>query len=118
NYRDYRNKIEIIEPPCIPLQDVILRDITFIEESPTVFENGWINVSKILLLGKTLKAIKKFQNVQYGFKLNSHIQQFLDVQIVLTEEELFEQSRRIETESDKRNNEHRKERVSSITKKK
>jgi len=53
NNKLYREQLEFAEPPCIPLQDVFCRDLTFIEENPTVLENGWINFEKMLLLGKS-----------------------------------------------------------------
>jgi len=53
NNKVYREQLEFVEAPCIPLQDVFCRDLTFIEENPTILENGWINFEKMLLLGKS-----------------------------------------------------------------
>jgi hypothetical protein len=96
NYRGYRAELELAEPPCIPLQDIVCRDLTFIEENPNVLENGWINFEKLLLVGKSFKNIKRFQSLYYDFPVNHSIQVFLNSQIVLTENELFDQSKRVE----------------------
>jgi hypothetical protein len=74
NYRGYRAELELAEPPCIPLQDIVCRDLTFIEENPNVLENGWINFEKLLLVGKSFKNIKRFQSVYYDFPVNQAVQ--------------------------------------------
>jgi len=68
NFKVYREKLEVAEPPLIPIQEVLMKDLTFIEENPTILDNGWINFSKIFMLGKAYKALKKSQTTPYEFK--------------------------------------------------
>lgn len=88
--------LEYADPPCIPIQEVICRDLTFIEENPNIHPNGWINFEKMLLLGKTFKNLKRFQSMQYDYQVNFQVQLWMNAQIILTDSELFEHSRRVE----------------------
>lgn len=96
NYKGYREMLEYADPPCIPIQEVICRDLTFIEENPNIHPNGWINFEKMLLLGKTFKNLKRFQSQQYDFPVNFQVQLWMNAQIILTDSELFEHSKRVE----------------------
>src|SRR5690606_27772287 len=92
NYKEYRNILEFVSPPCIPIQEVILRDLTFIEENPNLLENNWINFEKMKLLGKTLKLVKKFQSKQYELKSNNHIYEWIVSYKSMNSDELFNES--------------------------
>lgn len=48
-YLEYR-----VQPPIIPLQEVILRDLFFIEENPNLDpeRESWVNFDKMAMLGK------------------------------------------------------------------
>ncbi len=43
-----------MQPPIIPLQEVILRDLFFIEENPNLDpeRDNWVNFDKMAMLGK------------------------------------------------------------------
>lgn len=114
NYKGYREIIELAEPPCIPIQEIVLRDITFIEENPTVFDNGWINFSKLRFLGKTYKLLNRFQSVQYDFTSNDQIQFYIDSHVNLTENELYD--RAVKLEDQERNEEAKKKKMRSVVK--
>jgi hypothetical protein len=96
NYKGYREMLEYADPPCIPIQEVICRDLTFIEENPNIHPNGWVNFEKMLLLGKTFKNLKRFQSLQYDFQVNFQVQLWMNAQIILTDSELFDHSKRVE----------------------
>lgn len=96
NYREYRTLIEICDPPCIPIQEVVFRDLTFIEESPDILENGWINFEKMFLLGRTYKQLKKFQSVQYDFRSNNDIYAWALSYDIMIDTELYDESIAIE----------------------
>eukprot|EP01122_Echinamoeba_exundans_P008825 TRINITY_DN3004_c0_g1_i1.p1 TRINITY_DN3004_c0_g1~~TRINITY_DN3004_c0_g1_i1.p1 ORF type:complete len:1409 (+),score=444.51 TRINITY_DN3004_c0_g1_i1:268-4494(+) len=96
NYKGYREMLEYADPPCIPIQEVICRDLTFIEENPNIHPNGWVNFEKMLLLGKTFKNLKRFQSQQYDFQVAFQVQLWMNAQIILTDSELFDHSKRVE----------------------
>lgn len=96
NYKEYRSILEVTDPPCIPIQEVILRDLTFIEENPNLLENNWINFEKMKLLGKTLKLVKRFQSKQYELKSNNHIYEWIVSYKTMDSDELFNESLMIE----------------------
>jgi len=101
NYRLYREKIEFVEPPAIPLQEVLLRDLFFIDDrNENVLENGWINFSKMVMLGKVYEQIRRFQKVPYNFKEDNAIQWYLKNRIILSEDDLFLGSKNAEPKRD------------------
>jgi hypothetical protein len=96
NFKAYREAVDVAEPPCIPIQLVLLKDLTFIEENPTVLDNGWINFTKILMLGKAFKTLKRFQTTPYDFKYPSGVYQFHKLHGNLSEDDLFDLSKLVE----------------------
>lgn len=96
NYKEYRHLTHVTEPPCIPIQQIILRDLTFIEENPTLLENNWINFEKLALLGKTYRMIKRFQSAQYNFKSNNTIYEWILSYPIPPEEQLANDSMMVE----------------------
>lgn len=108
NYKEYRIIIEISDPPCIPIQEVIFRDLTFIEETVDIFENGWINFEKMFLLGRTYKLLKKFQSTQYEFKSNNDIYAWALSYDILDDNELYQESFQIEPMEESKNKDKKK----------
>jgi len=59
NYREYRDAISrgllSDEPqPCVPLLEVLLRDMFFIDENPTIREDsGLVSFEKMMIIGKS-----------------------------------------------------------------
>jgi len=90
NFKEYRTRIEWVQPPCIPLQEVVLRDLFFIDENPNTLENNaQVNFEKMSLLGKVFEQIKRFQKIPYGYKEDPVIQYYIDKAIILQEADLF-----------------------------
>jgi hypothetical protein len=56
-YLEYR-----VQPPIIPLQEVILRDLFFIEENPNLDpeRESWVNFDKMAMLGKGTRVMIMF----------------------------------------------------------
>lgn len=96
NYKAYREMLDLVEPPCIPIQEVQMRDLTFIEENPTVLDNGWINFTKINMLGKAYKTMKRFQATPYDLKYPTGIHSCFKLTPGLSEEAIFDLSRVVE----------------------
>jgi hypothetical protein len=96
NYKLYRERLEVAEPPYIPIQEVLIKDLTLIEENPTILDNGWINFSKILMLGKAYKAIKRSQTTPYTNKYPAGVYTFHKLHENMTLEALYDLSKLVE----------------------
>lgn len=71
NYRAYRAALSAASRPLVPFLGVILRDITFIiDGNPCLRPGGYINLSKLLLLGEVLAEMRQHQ--QHRFVLDSN----------------------------------------------
>lgn len=102
NYKAYREFLEDVNPPFIPLQQVIIHDLTYIDENQSVFENGWINFDKLSLIAKQYNILNSCKNTLYDFRSNDHVDQFVNSQLILSEEELYEKSRNLEPSKSKK----------------
>lgn len=87
NYKNYRDRLDVIEPPLIPFQGTLIRpvlalflplsdgwmglpghmaavflaDLTFIEEVPSHLKNGQVNFEKMHLIGKVISEVERYQ---------------------------------------------------------
>src|SRR5690606_28436341 len=88
-----------------PLQSVLLRDLTYIHESPTVHKNGNINMIKIKLLSQSkilgffdltsldLQKVYKLRADYYNIEEDIWIQHLFNEKVVMTEDQLYEATR-------------------------
>lgn len=96
NFKLYRELVEMSDPPYIPIQEVLMKDLTFIEENPTILDNGWINFSKIFMLGKAYKSLKSSQQTLYEFKYPHGVHAFYKIHGIMTLEQLYDYSKVVE----------------------
>lgn len=96
NFKLYRELVDVAEPPYIPIQEVLLKDLTFIEENPTILDNGWINFSKIFMLGKAYSSLKSSQQTLYEFKYPHGVHAFYKLHGNMTLEQLYDYSKVVE----------------------
>jgi len=82
NFNNYRTRLIACEPPGIPLQSLVLNDLTLVDENPTFLENGWINFEKMLIIGKVYAVLKKFQSKPFEFRENPIVQHYLNNAII------------------------------------
>jgi hypothetical protein len=103
SYKEYREYLEYrVQPPIIPLQEVILRDLFFIEENPNLDpeRESWVNFDKMAMLGKVFEQIRRCQRTPYKFKEDAFIQYYLANRIILKETDLFIGSKTAEPKLD------------------
>ena len=70
NYKRYRERMKKTGPPAIPLLNVLLRDLTTIEENEDKVDKGGedlIHFSKMTLIHETVSVLKKFLHPGYLF---------------------------------------------------
>ena len=97
NYKNYRAAIENHAPPIIPIQGILLQDLTFLEENADTIPapkgpegEEWINFSKMSLIGKSLWTIAQFQSRPFLFNEVPVIRDYLlNPSIILDEKELY-----------------------------
>ncbi len=72
NYRDYREvmtrSLLSDEPqPCVPLLEVLLRDMFFLDENPTIDEDsGLVSFDKMTIVGKSMFLVILVGRFKYG----------------------------------------------------
>jgi len=96
NYPKYRQLLKQRSPPIIPFLGIHLTDLTFIEENPDTTPTGLINFEKMYLIAKVLKEILRCQSTKYEFSKVNVIQEFLEQQMILSEDQLWSLSRKCE----------------------
>jgi len=95
NYKRYRDILGVVisrDVPCIPINSLMLHDLAMIEEMENKTENGHVNYSKFLLLGKAFNTIRTFSKYRYTESEISSVQQILFYKSCLTEDQLYEKS--------------------------
>jgi len=97
NWTTFRKAVSERALPVLPFQGVFLSDFTFIDELPDTLSNGLINFEKMSFLGKALVDIHTSQSVPYNFQESKELIAWQANQKVLSEDELWEASRKCET---------------------
>lgn len=94
-YRDTISKVMTMNVACIPINSLILRDLTMIEEMSTFTDNGTINMVKFFILSKVLGMIHTFTKIPYSHTPLLDIQHLISHPLLLNEDELYELSHSI-----------------------
>jgi len=111
NYRNYREYLDRIptNTPSIPIQSLILRDMTFLEENKTFLPNGHVNLKKMDLLSKVLKAIESRKEAFYSIEEDILVQNILSSRVVLSENELYDLTKDLVQKEKKKIEEQKKQ---------
>lgn len=97
SYKEYRDKLHSISPPCVPYLGIYLTDMTFIEDGNLdSYPNGCINFTKRVRFAKVLQEIQMYQQTAYRLMPVQEIQEYLAAMSVLDEDEAFELSLKCE----------------------
>jgi len=101
NYINYRKRLEVLRPPMIPLSVVVLGDLSFIEEVPTMVEDKTdvINFDKMRLFAKNIKRTQLLQKCVYPFTVVPSIEEYLKHPPLLDENELYARAKALEASS-------------------
>jgi hypothetical protein len=78
SYRNMRQAMQQINPPCVPYIGVYLTDLTFIEDgNKDVTKNNLINFAKRRQIARVILNIKTLQQTPYQFIVVSQLQEKL-----------------------------------------
>eukprot|EP01137_Pigoraptor_chileana_P008598 Opistho-2@55665 len=67
NYRNFRETIHTVNPPCIPYLGVVTSDLTFLDDGNPNFVNGLINFGKRRLVFQIIADMMTYQDKPYNF---------------------------------------------------
>jgi hypothetical protein len=96
SYKNVRDYLSNINPPCIPYLGMYLTDLTFIEEGNKDFYGNLINFRKRRQTSETIRKVQQYQQTPYNLELVEFIQKKLKNLKVFNENELYECSYYIE----------------------
>ncbi len=89
NYERYREALDLVEDdPCIPFHSLLLRDLLYIEEDETHFEEGIVNFEKMTLLSQLFERLQDFRLQLYDIEEDPSVQLFLHNKVVRSQKEL------------------------------
>lgn len=69
NFKNYREALSKIKPPYIPYLGVFLTDLTFTDDCKPDEVDGMISLDKVRTMGKKIKEIQQFQEVDYSTEI-------------------------------------------------
>ena len=96
NFFNLREATKIAELPCLPYIGTFLGDLTFIDAGPDYTAEGLINWSKFQATANTVLQLQAKQKTPYSFEVLPEWQRFLSVLPDVSENDLFEMSKRNE----------------------
>lgn len=79
NFGEYREKLRLANPPCIPFLGVYLTDLTFIEDgiASIVKTSNLINFAKRSKTAEVIRDIQQYQNVPYSLIPSLELQDYI-----------------------------------------
>jgi len=98
NFKNFREHLHAIDPPCIPYLGVYLTDLTFIEDGNKDYleEHNLINFSKRQKVAKVIREIQQYQQSPYCLLPVPELQEWLENVEFWDENEMFERSLQLE----------------------
>lgn len=70
-FKNMREALHRIDPPCVPYLGFYLTDLAFIEDaSPNITEDNLINFSKMRMIAHVIQEIRHFQQTPYSIAPN------------------------------------------------
>jgi len=93
SYKEYRETLHTIQPPCVPYLGVYLTDLVMAEEGNlTKLDAGMINFEKNYMFYKIIKEIQLYQQTGYTFECEPSIRDYLLVLNGSDEDTLYRHS--------------------------
>jgi len=73
SYKNYREALHTVNPPCVPYLGVYLTDLTFIEDGNKDVLNNLINFRKRALISEIVSEIQLYQQLDYPFEMTGQL---------------------------------------------
>ncbi|CAF4158295.1 unnamed protein product, partial [Rotaria magnacalcarata] len=96
-FKNLRDTLTKVDPPCVPYLGLYLSDLTFIEESSQDISENLINFSKMRMKTHIIHEVHRFQSTPYKIKHNPRVCAYLlDRSRLLTEDQCYILSLKLE----------------------
>ncbi|XP_077988793.1 ras-specific guanine nucleotide-releasing factor 2-like [Glandiceps talaboti] len=97
-FKNMREALHRIDPPCIPYLGFYLTDLAFIEDgTPNITEEGLVNFSKMRMIAHVIREIRHFQQTPYKIDSDRRIINYLlDTDHIMDDDELYALSLELE----------------------
>ncbi|CAF0918598.1 unnamed protein product [Adineta steineri] len=97
-FKNLRDTLTKVDPPCVPYLGLYLSDLTFIEESSQdVSETDLINFSKMRMKTHIISEVRRFQSATFKIKHNPRICAYLlNTSRLLSEDQCYVLSLKLE----------------------
>jgi hypothetical protein len=102
NFRALRTALKNVKPPCIPYIGLYLTDLTFIEEGNPKYINQKINFVRCRKFAEVIRDMQTYQNTRYALLPYPELQEALRGIQTLSEEEMYQQSLKVEARQKKK----------------
>lgn len=91
SFKQYRQALTHVVAPCIPYIGVTLQDLSFVDENSDKI-GKLINFSKQRMVYCMIYDMLRFQNTPYAFQAVDAEQILIDMDLGISEQELYEES--------------------------
>ncbi|XP_033120543.1 ras-specific guanine nucleotide-releasing factor 1-like isoform X1 [Anneissia japonica] len=90
-FKNMREALHRIDPPCVPYLGCYLTDLAFIEDgTPNISDNQLINFSKMRMIAHVIREIRHFQQTPYKVEPEHKVIHYLtDSKRILDDDELY-----------------------------
>ncbi|XP_071844358.1 ras-specific guanine nucleotide-releasing factor 2-like [Apostichopus japonicus] len=97
-FKNMREALHRIDPPCVPYLGFYLTDLAFIEDaSPNITEDNLINFSKMRMIAHVIQEVRHFQQTPYSIAPNGVVISYLtDVSLIMDDDEMYALSLELE----------------------
>eukprot|EP01127_Copromyxa_protea_P022996 TRINITY_DN8497_c0_g1_i1.p1 TRINITY_DN8497_c0_g1~~TRINITY_DN8497_c0_g1_i1.p1 ORF type:complete len:1147 (+),score=248.08 TRINITY_DN8497_c0_g1_i1:293-3442(+) len=87
-YRARLSTIKEEKKPCIPIQSLLLHDLSMIEEMDNFMEDGLVHWQKMIIMGDTFHTMETLKSHRYQVREQEAVQALINSREVATEEEI------------------------------
>jgi hypothetical protein len=92
NFRDYREALSQANPPVVPYLALYPKDLTSVEELPTMIDQKLVNMEKMRMIGKIILQTREYQARGYAFPVIPELATYLKHFKPLSKEDAFKLS--------------------------
>lgn len=97
-FKNMREALHRIDPPCVPYLGFYLTDLAFIEDgTPNITDDCLINFSKMRMIAHVVREIRHFQHTIYNIEPDKRVISYLlDTSLIMDDDEMYALSLELE----------------------
>ena len=89
NFKSYREALAAAQLPIVPYLGLYPKDLTSLEENPTIVEEKLVNFEKMRTIRKIVNQLREYQLRSYPFQIEVELATYLKHVKTFTAEEAF-----------------------------